>query len=51
MRSEDLHEARGGEDRQREGLQYVAVMNMPQIVIGRRNIVMPGARIWMMVVM
>jgi len=28
-----------------------AVMNMPQMVIGRRNIVMPGARIWMMVVM
>ena len=29
----------------------MAVMNMAQIVIGRRNIVMPGARIWMIVVM
>ena len=29
----------------------IAVMNIAQIVIGRRNIVMPGARIWMMVVM
>ncbi len=29
----------------------MAVMNMPQIVIGRRNMVMPGARIWMIVVM
>ena len=28
----------------------MAVMNMAQIVIGRRNIVMPGARIWMIVV-
>jgi hypothetical protein len=27
-----------------------AVMNIAQIVIGRRNIVMPGARIWMIVV-
>ena len=29
----------------------IAVMNIAQIVIGRRNIVMPGARIWMIVVM
>ena len=29
----------------------MAVMNMAQIVIGMRNIVMPGARIWMIVVM
>ncbi len=29
----------------------IAVMNMAQMVMGRRNIVMPGARIWMMVVM
>ena len=29
----------------------MAVMNMAQIVIGRRNIVMPGARIRMIVVM
>ena len=28
----------------------IAVINIAQIVIGRRNIVMPGARIWMMVV-
>ena len=28
----------------------MAVMNMAQIVIGRRNMVMPGARIWMIVV-
>ena len=28
-----------------------AVMNMAQIVIGSRNMVMPGARIWMIVVM
>jgi hypothetical protein len=28
----------------------IAVMNMAQIVIGRRNIVMPGARIWIIVV-
>ena len=27
-----------------------AVMNIAQIVIGSRNIVMPGARIWMIVV-
>ena len=29
----------------------MAVMNMAQIASGKRNIVMPGARIWMMVVM
>ena len=29
----------------------MAVMNIAQIVIGRRNIVMPGARIRMIVVM
>ena len=29
----------------------IAVMNMPQMVSGKRNIVMPGARIWMIVVM
>ncbi len=29
----------------------MAVMNMAQIVIGSRNMVMPGARIWMIVVM
>ena len=29
----------------------IAVMNIAQIVSGRRNIVMPGARIWMIVVM
>ena len=28
----------------------IAVMNMAQIVIGSRNIDMPGARIWMIVV-
>jgi hypothetical protein len=27
-----------------------AVMNIAQIVIGNRNIVMPGARIWIIVV-
>ena len=29
----------------------IAVMNIPQIVSGSRNIVIPGARIWMIVVM
>ena len=28
----------------------MAVMNMAQIVSGKRNIVIPGARIWMIVV-